>query len=583
MKFDIFSEALEAIRSVSSRNQITELLAQLYHQATPHEARIMTYLLLGQLRPPYQGPTIFTIAERSMKAIVADILGHNEKEIAHHLGLHGDLGLLLEQGSWKAHESLTLLHVYKELEELEKISGSKSQELRAEKCKQILKQVSPREAGLIVRIILGKLRLGFSEMTIVDALSWMIAGDKSHRPVIEEAYNVTADLGLIAEEVKKYGIEQLKDHKPHVGIPILPAAAERASSAEFIIKKMGACIVEPKIDGFRLQVHVIHHHGTVKVLFFSRNLQPMQDMFPELEQAMKTYPHNLIVEGEAVAYDPETDSYFSFQETVKRKRKHDIAEAALSHPLKLSLFDIMVHDNTPCIDLPYHDRFKLLKKSVHALSQQAQELVTVVDHVKVTTADEIEELFNYQVSRGFEGIMAKRDNAPYQAGKRNFTWIKLKYQEIGALEDTIDAVVLGYYPGHGKRAKFGIGSCLLGVYDDHNDRFVTLAKLGTGLSDEEWKDLKKQCDAFAVDTKPKNVVCSKALEPHTWVEPHLVLEVAADNITRSPVHTAEFALRFPRMVKFRFDKSATNATTLTELQHFYRDPSTLHHKATKNN
>jgi DNA ligase-1 len=318
-----------------------------------------------------------------------------------------------------------------------------------------------------------------------------------------------------------------------------------------------------------LQVHVIHQHGSVRVLFFSRNLQPMQDMFPELEAAMKTYPHNLIVEGEAVAYDPETDSYFPFQETVKRKRKHDIAEAAASHPLKLSLFDIMLHDNVPCIDLPYHERFKLLKQAAHKLSKPAQELVAVVDHVKVTTAHEIEELFNYQVSRGFEGIMAKRDDAPYQAGKRNFTWIKLKYQEIGALEDTIDAVVLGYYPGHGKRAKFGIGSCLLGVYDKHNDRFVTLAKLGTGLSDEDWKELKKQCDAFAVDSKPKNVVCSKVLEPHTWVEPHLVLEVAADTITRSPVHTAEFALRFPRMVKFRFDKSATDATTLKELQHIY--------------
>lgn len=571
MKFAIFSEALEAIRGVSSRNQITELLAQLYRNATPHEARIMTYLLLGQLRPPYQGPTIFTIADRSMKVIIAHILGHSEQEIEHHLAQHGDIGLLIEQGSWKAHESLTLLQVYNELEELEHISGSKSQEIRAAKFQRIVEQVSPREAGLIVRIVLGKLRLGFSEMTIVDALSWMVAGDKSHRAVIEEAYNVTADLGLIAEEVKKEGVDHLKNHKPHVGIPILPAAAERAPSAEFIINKIGSCIIEPKIDGFRLQVHVIHHHGTVKVLFFSRNLQPMQDMFPELEHAMKTYPHNLIVEGEAVAYDPETDSYFPFQETVKRKRKHDIAQAALSHPLKLSLFDIMVYDDQPCIDLPYHDRFQLLKKSVHKLAKEAQELITTVEHVKVTTAHEIEELFNYQVSRGFEGIMAKRDNAPYQAGKRNFTWIKLKYQEIGALEDTIDAVVLGYYHGHGKRAKFGIGSCLLGVYDKKHDSFVTLAKLGTGLSDEDWHELKKQCDAFAVDKKPTNVVCNKILEPHTWIEPHLVLEVAADNITRSPVHSAGFALRFPRMVKFRFDKSATDATTLTEMQHFYRD------------
>jgi DNA ligase-1 len=571
MEFATFSDALEIIRGISSRNQITVLLAQLYHATTPHEARIVTYLLLGQLRPPYQGPTLFNIADRSMKAIVTDILGHDTNTITHHLAQYGDLALVLAEGTWKKPDAPTLLQMYTELEELEKISGTNAHIARAKKFKQMVKLVSPREAGLLVRIVLGKLRLGFSEMTIVDALSWMITGDKSYRSVIEEAYNVTADLGLIAEEVKKYGIEKLKGHKPHVGIPILPAAAERAPSAEFIIKKIGPCIIEPKIDGFRLQIHVIHHGSQVKVLFFSRNLQPMQDMFPELEEAMKTYPHNLIVEGEAVAYDPETDTYFSFQETVKRKRKHAVSETALSHPLRLTLFDIMVYNNSPCINHTHHDRFKLLKQAILKLSSSAQSMVTVVAHQAVTTAHQIDEYFNYEVSRGFEGIMAKRDNAPYQAGKRNFTWIKLKYQEIGALDDTIDAVVLGYYRGHGKRAKFGIGSCLVGVYDKTHDRFVTLAKLGTGLSDDEWKELKKECDAFAVNQKPNNVICHKTIEPHIWIEPHIVLEVAADNITRSPIHTAGLALRFPRMVKFRFDKSATDATTTHELQSLYQN------------
>ena len=571
MKFSMFSDGLEIIRTTASRNIITEQLAQLYSQATPHEARIMTYLLLGQLRPAYQGATLFNIADRSMRSIIAAIMEVDEKEIAHRMVEHGDLGTLLEQGSWHSEESLTLVQVYHELEKLEKISGTKSHELRVAMLKDIIAQVSPRDAGLIVRMVLGKLRLGFSEMTIVDALSWMVSGDKSHRHTIEEAYNVTADLGLIAEEVKRDGIDKLQHHKPHVGIPVLPAAAERASSADFIIKKIGACTIEPKIDGFRLQIHVIRHNDSTQVLFFSRNLQPMQDMFPELEAAMQTYPHNLIVEGEAIAYDKETDSCFSFQETVKRRRKHDIAEAAASHPLRLTLFDIMLYNNTPCLEQPHSERFQLLEKVVSAFSRDAQELVTVIEHVAVTTSSEIEEYFNDQVSRGFEGIMAKRNNAPYQAGKRNFTWMKLKYQEIGALEDTIDAVVLGYYHGHGKRAKFGIGACLLGVYDKAHDGFLTLAKLGTGLSDEEWKTLKKECDALAVDSKPHNVTCNKIVEPHVWVEPRLVLEVAADNITKSPVHTAGLALRFPRMVKFRFDKSASDATSTTEMHHLYEN------------
>jgi DNA ligase-1 len=571
MKFYLFAQALDAIRPISSRNHITELLAELYHHATAHEAHIMTYLLLGLLRPPYQGPTLFAIADKTMKAMLADILGISTSAVTQQMSHYGDPGVMLEQGTWKAHTSPTLLEMYQALKTLEEISGDKSHALRTTAFKELVTSISPLEAALVARIVLGKLRLGFSEMTIIDALSWMIIGTKSLRDQIEAAYNVTADLGLIAEEVKSHGVEGLKEHQPHVGIPILPAAAERAPSAEAIIKRMGPCIIEPKVDGFRLQVHVIHHGQKVEVRFFSRNLQPMQGIFPELEEAMKSYPHNLIVEGEAVAYDRETDSYFSFQETVKRKRKYEIHEAATAYPLRLNLFDIMLYNDKPCIKKPHHERFKLLEAAYAHFNKGAQELIKVLEHKRATTAHEIEEYFNYEVSRGFEGIMAKRDDAPYQAGKRNFVWIKLKYQGIGGLEDTIDAVVLGYYHGHGKRAQFGIGSCLIGVYDKTQDAFVTLAKLGTGLSDDDWKQLKKAGDEHALKQKPHNVICNKVLEPHIWVEPSIVIEVAADAITRSPVHSAGLALRFPRMVKFRFDKSASEATTVTEVRHMYED------------
>lgn len=580
MKFHIFAEALAIIQKVSSRNQITVLVAELYSHATPHEARIITYLLLGQLRPPYQGGTLFAIADKTMRSMIAEILEISEQEVTRKIAQYGDFGGILEhEGTWRAQETPTLLEVYRELEQLEKISGAESYTARAMAFKKLIHTMRPQDAALVVRIILGKLRVGFSEMTIVDALSWMVADNKSLRKTIEEAYNVTADLGMIAEEIKSQGVQALEKHEPHVGIPILPAAAERAPTAQVIMDKMGPCIIEPKVDGFRLQVHVIHHGSRTQVLFFSRNLQPMKDMFPELEAALKTYPHDLIVEGEAVAYDKETDTAFPFQETVKRRRKYDIQEAAAEYPLRLNLFDIMLYNGTPCIQEPHHKRFELLQKAFQNFHKNIHEYITILEHKRAITAEQIEEYFNYEVSRGFEGIMAKRDDAPYQAGKRNFVWIKLKYQEVGGLEDTIDAVVLGYYPGHGKRAQFGIGSCLLGIYSKTQDAFVTLAKLGTGLSDDEWRELKKQCDKIAVREKPHNVICVKALEPHVWVDPQIVMEVAADAITRSPVHTAGkteketygLALRFPRMVKFRFDKSVAEATTVTELRHMYED------------
>ena len=169
--------------------------------------------------------------------------------------------------------------------------------------------------------------------------------------------------------------------------------------------------------------------------------------------------------------------------------------------------------------------------------------------------------------------MIKRESAIYQPGKRNFNWIKLKRAAQGSLLDTIDCVILGYYVGKGKRAKFGIGAFLVGVYDQKKEMFETVAKVGTGLSDEEWKDLKKKCEVAIIDQKPKNVTCAKELYPDVWVSPSIICTIKSDEITLSPMHTAGkqddgpgYALRFPRFVTYRFDKSAQDATTITELK-----------------
>src|SRR5690606_31045853 len=179
---------------------------------------------------------------------------------------------------------------------------------------------------------------------------------------------------------------------------------------------------------------------------------------------------------------------------------------------------------------------------------------------------------------GLEGLVVKRPNARYEPGKRNFNWIKLKRQEEGHLEDTLDCVILGYYPGSGKRAEFGIGAFLVGVYNKSHDSFQTVAKIGTGLKDDEWKDLKKRCDAIVVDHKPVNVECSKELAPDVWVFPEIICMIRADEITKSPLHTAGkskktlgYALRFPRFMGYRPDKEVYDATTAHEIERLYED------------
>ena len=146
-------------------------------------------------------------------------------------------------------------------------------------------------------------------------------------------------------------------------------------------------------------------------------------------------------------------------------------------------------------------------------------------------------------------------------------------KRCGELNDTLDVVILGYYPGRGKRAQFGIGAFLVGIYNPRNQSYETIAKIGTGLTDLEWVELKQRCDNLAVLQQPKDVICDKQLFPAVWTTPVQVCEVLADEITLSPIHTAGktathlgYALRFPRFVQYRNDKSSHQATTLAELE-----------------
>lgn len=575
MKFSDVAKGFQLIEAENSRTAITTLLAQLFSHATVHEAQIISYLSLGLLRAPYEGSN-FNFAEKNCAKVIAQILDISEHTLKERLKHSGDLGSLLLAGDWTPEKELTLVQVYEILTAFEKITGTGSQEEKSAALQDLLKKVDPLSACYIVRMMIGKLRLGFSDMTILDALSWSVTGDKSLSDVLEHAYNISADIGLIAALLKKDGITAIEKISITVGIPIRPAAAERLPTAAAIIEKIGPCIAQPKFDGFRLQVHLHKTAHQTKLRFFSRNLLDMSEMFPDLAQEIKRFHvHDLIVEGEALAYDEETDSYLPFQETVKRRRKHDIDQMAIDIPLKLVLFDILYLDGKSLLDVDQKHREIILRT---LMKTQPTSLVSVTPEIHITTAHELENYFMSMVTAGLEGIMAKRPTALYQPGKRNFNWIKLKRQEKGHLEDTIDCVVLGYYYGKGKRASFGIGAFLVAVYNKHEDRFETCAKIGTGLSDEGWRDIRKKCDELKIAHPLVNMYVDKNLTPDVWVEPKIVVLVRADEITKSPIHTAGkteskpgLALRFPRIMGYRPDKSAYDATEIAELRSLFND------------
>lgn len=572
MKFSTVAQQFAAIEERSSRLEITGILASLFKDANANEIGLICNLSMGQLYAPYVG-TQFSIAAKNMIKIIASLQGVDEGSVLNRFNELGDLGLVAEEKHAVSATELTVEQVYKALESLEQVHGAGSIEEKSLQLQMLLASLDAKSVRYVVRIVLGKLRLGFSDMTMLDALSWMLIGSKAFKDKLEYAYNKCADIALIARTAKEYGSAGLDALHVRIGIPIRPAAAERLPTAQAVFEKLGDCIAQPKLDGFRLQIHLDKTGSEPKVHFFSRNLLDMSYMFPDLVEGVKALPATtLICEGEAIVHDPHTDTFLPFQETVKRKRKHDIDAVAEELPLRVYLFDILYKDDKSFIDEAHTMRREELQR---LLDKTSQNVVRLIDEEYVTSGEQLLHYFQKNISAGLEGLVVKRPDSVYTPGKRNFNWIKLKRQEEGHLDDTIDAVILGYYYGHGKRSAFGIGAFLAGIYNRDVDRFETIAKVGTGLSDDEWRDLRIRCDAIKID-EFINVHCAKELLPDVLVQPQIVCMIRADEITLSPVHTAHksdahlgFALRFPRFMGYRIDKSAYDATDDKEILRLY--------------
>ncbi|MBI2352722.1 ATP-dependent DNA ligase [Candidatus Dependentiae bacterium] len=574
MKFSYVAHILEEINKKSSRIEITKILAQLFHESSLQESQIIAYLVTGSLFPAYK-TLQFHISHKGVVSLLSFMLDKESSFIEKEFKKYGDFGSLIQQHWQYKDEGLTVRQVYEALVACAEVSGVGSVEKKQHELISLLKKVDAISAQYIVKIVLATLRLGFSDMTIIDSLSWMVVGDKSIRKDIEHAYNICADIGLVALTLKQHGIKGIQDMQIHIGVPIRPAAAERLNSAQEIIEKLGPSIAQPKLDGFRIQVHIKKMKEHDEIHFFSRNLLDMSDMFPEIKKAIKKLEvKSLICEGEAIAFDEDTDTFFPFQETVKRKRKHGVEQVSQDLPLRLYVFDILYLNGHSLLSKTHHERRDMLEK---ILPQNKESTVQIIDQKLVKNAQELQNYFLKNIEAGLEGLVVKRDDALYQPGKRNFNWIKLKRHARGKLMDTIDAVILGYYAGKGKRAHFGVGAFLVGIYNPQKDLLQTIAKIGTGMNDEEWKDLKKRCDQLLVESKPLNVDVPKELYPDVWIDPKIVCTIQSDEITLSPLHTAGkttthagFALRFPRFISYRFDKSTYDVTSIKEIEDLYK-------------
>jgi DNA ligase 1 len=577
MEFAHLARTFEELGRTSSRLSLIELVTQLFRSIEqPEEIQQVCYLMQGRVAPFYEALEM-GMAEKSVSKAIALASHSTPEQIEALYGSLGDLGLVAEQVCSEEKDvpsPLSIDNVFEELRAIAHTAGKGAVESKNARLVSLLRQVNSVSARYVVRILLGNLRMGIGDATVLDALAKARWNDVKKRKLLEGAYHKISDLGLIARTLWEHPEEEeaqrvIAAMDVQVGKPVHSQLAERLPTAEAIIAKMGTVVAQYKYDGLRAQIHKDGEHVTI----FSRNLEDQSHMFPELIEGTRKQiqAESVILDAEALAYNATSEEFLPFQETTRRRRKHGIEVLAQQLPLKAFVFDILYKDGVSLLDTPLLERLKILEETMHPTDET---LMLTTSH-QIQDARELILLFDEAVSLGLEGLVVKKPESRYEAGARNFNWVKLKRHSAGALGDTIDCVLLGYLFGRGKRAALGAGSLLVGLYDPEQDLFVTVTKIGTGLSDEQWRSIRERTRGLEVDHRPARV--SSLIEPSVWVEPQLVLEVLADEITRSPIHTAGkvgaepgYALRFPRLVSFRErDKQPEDATTVQELIELY--------------
>src|SRR5437762_6478834 len=575
MQFARAVEVYEQIEGTTKRLEMTGLLVGLLRDTPPEDLDKVVYLTQGRIHPDYLGVEL-GLAEKMVIRVLAHATGLDEGRVEKLWKEKGDLGLVAEQviasRRLKPLEStpLTVAKVYANLDSIAQEGGEGSQERKIRLRSDLLSNATPREAKYIVRMVVGKMRLGVADMTIVDALAATFA-TKADRPRVERAYNVSSDLGEVARVLASKGVDGLKDIHLKLFRPIRAMLAERLETLEEIFERMGKAAVEYKYDGLRVQAHV----SPRRIELFSRHLENITGQFPEIVDGLRSAIKDraAIVEGEAVPVDPNTGEFLPFQEVSRRRgRKTEVERMSKEFPVTLFSFDCLLRDGEDLTPRPYTERRKALDAVVGAGETIRHSTSRVTDSVK-----EAEKFFDEALQAGCEGLMAKALDSPYEAGARGFQWIEFKKEYSAALSDTIDLVAVGAFAGRGKRAG-SYGALLMAAYDEEADMFRTTCKLGTGFDDETLRKLPEKLKGARQDRRPARV--DSKLEADVWFNPEVVLEVRGAELTVSPVHTAAagvirpgagLAIRFPRFTgRWRDDKGPEDATTVKELLEMYR-------------
>ena len=576
--FSAVSEKFNQLSGTRKRLELTQILVDLLKEAGK-DLRILTYLIQGKLGPDYLGIEL-GLADKLIITALSGISGKTEDEINNMFMKSGDLGSVAKeitaaksQNSLFSHD-LTVETVHSSLLKLASVKGEGSVKNKIRIFQDLLLNGTPDDAQYITRIATGKLRLGVSDATILDALvNAFSTADRSAE--IDEAYNFHPDIGYVADLLSSGRESELINVGPEPMVPAKVMLAERLPDIPQILQKMGGkAAFEYKYDGMRTQIH--YYGGQVKI--FSRGTEETTSNFPDIARNFKSTfsVESCILDGEAVPYNPETGELYPFQVVSQRRgRKYDLDRLEADVPLVVFLFDVIYLNGEPLHRKPYLERRRILEG-----------LFTPNDSFRTATQivsdnpEEVQKFFDESINSGCEGVVAKNvsEQSIYRAGARGWLWIKLKRDYQSEFEDSLDLTVIGAFGGHGRR-KGTYGALLMATYNKVTDVFESICKLGTGFTDDVLFALPAKFKDHIVPDKPARV--ESLLQPDVWIEPYFVMEIIGSEITVSPVHSCAFgeiekgaglAIRFPRFTgKWREDKKPEDSTSTQEILQMFHD------------
>ena len=576
MKFAQLAEFFGQMEATTKRLELTEILVELLKNTPVEIISKVVYLIQGKIRPNFEGVELGIAEKLAMKSI-SKSAGIPIKKIEDEYKVGGDLGItaanILKQKTQTTFiaESITLERVYDTLLKIAKLEGKRSQDMKIKYISSLLNDATTNESKFILKILLGTLRLGVAENTLMDALAIAFTGEKSNRELIENAYNVSSDLGHVGEVVAKQGINGIKKFEISIFNPIRPMLADRVKSEEEAIKKFqDEFAAEYKLDGERAQ---IHKKGN-KIIIFSRSLERITQYYPDIVEKIPNILicDDCIIEAEVVAMNEDTGNFLPFQELMHRRRKYKIEKAVSDYPITVNFFDILYLNGRKMINLPYLERRSSLLKII-----KDSKFAKAIPMSIVKNEGDIIEILENSINSGCEGLMLKMIKSQYKAGMRGSNWLKLKREYQNELGDSLDLIVIGAFFGKGRRTG-RYGTLLLATYNSENDTFPSICKVGTGFTDENLDQLYQILSPNV--TIKKNSKIESDMNADVWFEPNLIIEIVASEITLSPIHKTGFnilrkesglALRFPKFTgKIRSEKNVEDASTDEEIIALYK-------------